>query len=115
MAKYFSRAEKESAVIIKLEVGEIGLSQREELKKELAEMLRGSRLEFVFDLSEVDFMSSLLIATLVFFAKEARLKGGDVRLTGLTGKVKEVAEITQLGKIIEIYSSEKEAIQSFKK
>ena len=109
---YFTSEKKEGVVVIRFDFNEINLSQREELKKALKKLLNGDS-HFVFNLSKLGFLSSLVIATIVFFAKEIRAKNGDVKLCSLSPESRNVASIIRLDKIFEIFEQEKEALDSF--
>ena len=100
--------------VVRLAFNEINLEQREELKKELIALVSESQNKFVVNLSHVGFLSSLVIATLIVFAKEARQKGGDVRLCCPLEEAMNVIQITQLDKVFKIFKEEPEAVDSFK-
>ena len=104
----------DDVAVIRLSFNEISLEQREELKKELLAMVTQGQNKFVVNLSHVGFLSSLVIATLIVFAKEARQKGGDVRLCCPLEEALNVIQITQLDKVFKIYKGEPEAVDSFK-
>ena len=93
---------------------EINLEQREALKKELNKVLLPGETKFVIDLSGIGFLSSLVIATIVFFAKEVRGKNGEIKLSGLSTEALGILKLTQLDKIFEIYDTEQDAVKSFK-
>jgi anti-anti-sigma factor len=111
---YFVSEKKEGVIIVRFGFSEISLSQREELKMALKKLLNGDS-HFVFNLSRLGFLSSLVIATIVFFAKEIRAKNGDVKLCSLSPESRNVASIVRLDKIFEIFEQEKEALDSFKR
>ena len=73
MSNYFSINKDNDVDVIQLSFNEISLEEREELKKDLTEtIVPGSKC--IMDFSKVGFLSSLLIATIVFFAKEKKKK-----------------------------------------
>ena len=100
--------------IVRLIFNEINRDQRDDLKNQMNHLLAGERKEFIIDLSKVGFLSSLVVATIIFFAKELALKGGRMNLFSTSNEPLAVLRITKLDKIFEVYSSEKEALQSFK-
>ncbi len=114
MEKFFSKEKIQDVNIVRFFFNEINLEQREELKKELNKMLREDEKNFVIDLSRVGFVSSLVLATIVFFAKEVKKNGGGLKLSGLSNEAYSIFQLTQLDKIFEIYDTENAAIESFK-
>ena len=100
--------------IVRLIFNEINRDQRDDLKKQLKQLLLGERKEFIIDLSKVGFLSSLVVATIIFFAKELALKGGRMNLFSTSNEPLAVLRITKLDKIFEVYNTEKEALEGFK-
>ena len=54
-------------------------------------------------------MDSSGLGTLVGLHTSARSVGGEIKLAGLTGRVKDVLQITKLGSIFEFYDTPEEA------
>ncbi len=115
MGKFINVEKVQDLVVIKFIFNEINLDQREKLKKELNELLGKGDARFIIDLSKVGFLSSLVIATIVFFAKEVRKADGDVKLCALSSEAFSIFRITQLDKVFELYDTETAAVESFKK
>jgi anti-sigma B factor antagonist len=67
----------------------------------------------VVNLSEVNFIDSTALSTLVGGWKSSRELKGDVRLCGLQQPVRMIFEMTRLDRVFEIYNHEAEAIQAF--
>lgn len=67
----------------------------------------------VVDLSDVRFIDSTALATLVQGIKRARQNQGDIRLSGLNQPVRMVLELTRLDKVFEIYATKEAAIRAF--
>ena len=99
--------------VIRFCFNEIGLQQREELKKELDSVAPDAGGQFVFNLTGIGFLSSLAIATMVFFAKKIRETGGEVKICASSEATKNVIKIVQMDKVFKIYDTEREAIRSF--
>jgi len=114
MEEFITVKKVEGVNVINFVFNEINLEQRESIKNELAGLVRQGETEFVLDLSRVGFISSLVIATIVFFAKEARNSGGEVKLSGLTNDAYSIFQLTQLDKIFELYETETDAVESFR-
>ena len=58
--------------------------------------------QFVFNLSEVDYIDSPGLGVLVALQKRAHLNGGGVVILGLQGDVKALFELTRLTNVFEI-------------
>lgn len=70
----------------------------------------------VINLSEVDFLDSSGLGTLVGIAREKREQGGDVLLACMNNKGRKVFDITQVYKLFDIYDDvEAAAINAGKK
>ena len=114
MGQFIAVKKNVDVSVISFIFNEINLEQREGLKKELSEIASPECKNFILDLSKVGFLSSLVIATIVYFAKDIRANGGEVKLCGLSGEADTVFKLTHLDKILESYPTEHEALESFK-
>ena len=83
---------------------------RETIKKAVTENNR-----IVLNLGEVSYIDSGGLGTLVALRVTAQNAGGAIKLTNLTKRVGDVLQITKLLTVFEVYNSEAEAIESFRK
>ena len=113
MENFFSIEKKDGINILKFNFNEITLYQRDDIKKRLQDILDGNNKNFVFDLSDIGFLSSMFIAIIVFFLKEVRDKSGDLKLCSLSGEEKSILQLTKLDKVFEVYDTPDEAVASF--
>jgi anti-sigma B factor antagonist len=84
------------------------------LRHQVKDLLSESR-QIVLNLAEVNYMDSSGLGTLVGLYSSARNAGGEIKLAALTGRVKDVLQITKLGTIFEFYSNAEEAASTFNK
>jgi anti-sigma B factor antagonist len=84
-----------------------------EVKDCLAQAAQKIPANIVIDLSQVDFIDSTALATLIQGSKLARTHHGNIRLSGLRPSVRMVLELTRLDKVFEIYLNKEEAINAF--
>jgi anti-sigma B factor antagonist len=77
-----------------------------------AQIDRGS-INFVVDLSGVEYMSSAGLRELVAALKRAKKDGGDLRLCNPSPRVKEVLDLAGLTTIFDIYDDQVTAVGSF--
>jgi len=75
--------------------------------------LLGEARQMVLNLAEVSYLDSSGVGTLVGLYTSARNGGGEIKLAGLTGRVKDVLQITKLGSIFEFYDTAEEAAATF--
>ncbi|MCK4851760.1 MAG: STAS domain-containing protein [Candidatus Omnitrophica bacterium] len=111
--KYFSNEQTGDITVVRFRFNMVDLRQREELKKDLAGLLESGNRKFIFNMSEIGFLSSLMIATIIFFAKDVRSGQGDVKLCELSDEARNVFRITRLDRVMEAYDTERQAMESF--
>ena len=93
--------------------GRIDASVAPDIEQKLLSLISGDSCKLVADLSEVRFISSAGLRTLVAVLKEAKKEGGDLRLAGMQGQVQDVLDLTGLSSIFKIYASAEDATRSF--
>jgi len=90
--------------------GDEAMALRENLKKILAE----SR-QVVLNLAGVTYIDSGGLGTLVGVYSSARAAGADIKLTGLGQRLRDVLQITKLVTVFEVYETEQQAVDAFKR
>jgi len=83
---------------------------RETVKKAVTENNR-----IVLNLGEVSYIDSGGLGTLVALRTTAQNAGGTIKLTNLTKRVGDLLQVTKLLTVFDVYNSEAEAIDSFRK
>jgi len=97
------------AVVLELS-GEIDMHHCMKLRDKFVDLLRDKPPVLVVNLSEVGFMDSSGAATLVGALKLCRRIGCQLRLVGLTERVRNVFEICRLESVFQFYEDEAEAL-----
>jgi anti-sigma B factor antagonist len=69
----------------------------------------------VLNLGEVSYIDSGGLGTLVALRITAQNAGGTIKLANLTKRVGDVLQVTKLLTVFDVYDSEAEAIESFRK
>jgi anti-sigma B factor antagonist len=69
----------------------------------------------VLNLGEVNYIDSGGLGTLVELRTSAQNSGGTIKLTRLTKHVSDLLQITKLLTVFDVYDSEAEAVESFRK
>src|SRR3954469_1949066 len=90
--------------------GDEAVILRESLKKTLVD----SR-QIVLNLSGVSYIDSGGLGMLVGVFSSARGTGADIKLTGLGQRLRDVLQITKLVTVFEVYDTEQQAIDAFKR
>jgi anti-sigma B factor antagonist len=85
--------------------GEEATALRDSLKEALSQTPK-----MVLNLSDVSYVDSGGLGTLVGVYSSARAAGADIRLTGLGQRLRDVLQITQLATVFAVYDSEQEAL-----
>ncbi len=93
--------------------GRLDLNSSSQLKGQVKELLAEGETNLVLDMSDVNFINSSGLGTLVSILKDVRMVKGRMVVCNLAQYVQEIFEITQLSHIFDIYPSVKEATQSF--
>ncbi len=76
--------------------GNLDSGDAERLKRVLGDLLADGQSRLVVDLSEIVYMDSRGLGTLVAAMKQAQAAGGDLTLCGLHGDVRSIFEMTGL-------------------
>jgi len=106
---HISSHERDGTIVV-CPSGEIDLSQSPTLRQFLHEVLAKQPPAVVIDLSNVPYMDSSGVATLVEAMQQARRYNGRIVLCGLQDKVKSIFEIARLDMVFTIVDTEEEAL-----
>lgn len=88
--------------------GEEATTLRDTLKR-----LLGSSRQLVLNLTNVTYIDSGGLGTLVGVYSTARAAGADIKLTGLGQRLRDVLQITKLVTVFEVYDTEQQAVAAF--
>lgn len=97
------------AVLLELG-GEIDMKCFTELRGKFKQLFRERPRVLVIDMTHVEFMDSIGLATLVGALKWCRQNGSELKLVGLVQRVRSIFEICRLESIFQIYDSVAEAL-----
>ena len=92
--------------------GDIDLHRSQAFQRALLEILDDKPERVVVNLAEVPYMDSSGVASLVKLLARVRREKVDLKLAGLTPRVRSVFEITRLDSVFEIFGSAEEALGS---
>jgi anti-sigma B factor antagonist len=97
----------EHALLVRVR-GEIDLRTSPGLREELLKLAQPGAEALVVDLTDVPYMDSSGVGTLVYFKREAERAGRRVFLLGLQPRVRSLFEITHLDEFFRIVNSRDE-------
>ena len=90
-------------------LGEESNALREELKR----LVAGGSTKIILNMSEIDYIDSSGLGTLVAAHLSAKNAGASVRLCNLGHKFNEVMQLTKLITVFDVYDTEALAVASF--
>lgn len=106
------RDEKNGVAIFRMS-GDIDINTSPDVKKSFDDAVNEKKEKVLINLSDVGYVDSSGLATLVEVLKNLRSYGGKLKLSNLSEKVKGLFEITKLDKLFDIEADEDAAIDSF--
>lgn len=111
----FTVSEEYSAVVFEVKGRFLGSVDGPDFKERLTAVLESGKTQIVVDLSKTDFMDSSGIGALIGGLTSVRRSGGDMRLAGMTKRIRNLFLITKLlGSVFDDYDDVKKAAASFR-
>lgn len=90
--------------------GEVTIQESPEFHRRLLDVCREAPRRLIVNLSEVSYIDSSGVGTLVDINRKMGRHKGELFLVGLTPTVRSVFEITKLDQFFSIYDNEQEAL-----
>lgn len=85
------------------------------LRERLDELVRQGHLQILVDLQHVPYMDSTELGRLIRSHISVRQAGGRVRLCNLSERVTTLMKLTRLDTVLDLYSTEEEALAAFQR
>lgn len=105
--------EESGVTVLELE-GRVTLGEGSgQLRNKLKELLSQGKTRLVLDLSEVAYIDSAGLGTLVAGFTSAQNQGATLKLAKLTSRFSEILHITKLVTVFEVFPTVDEAVKSF--
>jgi len=104
------KTKKEGDIVIVSVSGRMGEISAPEFEERMKELIGGGETRFVIDLEGLEYISSAGLRALLATAQSLKEKNGQIFLSGLTGAVREVFEISQFVSIFKIFDSVETAV-----
>lgn len=101
---------KDGIICLKID-GRLDADSAPEAETAVKDIIQAGSLRLLFDLSEMDYISSAGLRVILMAVKALRAKQGKVVLCGLTPYVKEIFDVSNFSSIIPITDSIEAGLQ----
>jgi anti-sigma B factor antagonist len=96
-------------------VGRLDAATSKEFKKTMTSLTEEKRSQILLDLSELDFIDSSGLGSLVGALRSVNNQGGDIRIAAIKPQVRAIFELTRLHRVFSIFNDRATAEKSFDK
>ncbi len=93
--------------------GKLDTHTSQDAQDRVTALLDSGAIKVLFDLKELNYISSIGFRVLLMAAKQLQRDGGAMRICNITGNVKEVFDISGFAAIFDIYDNEGAALSDF--
>lgn len=107
------KEERANNVLICVLDGELNINTSPDLRKAFDTIVHNNEKKVLIDFSNVPYIDSSGLATLIEMLQRLRKIGGTMKLANMSQKVKNVFEITKLVKLFEIADTRDAALNNF--
>jgi len=107
------KEEKSNEVAICALEGEININNSPELRKAFDSIIKRSEKKVLVDFSNVSYIDSSGLATLIEMFQRLKKTGGRLRFSSMGQNVKNIFELTKLHKLFEIFDTKDAALKDF--
>ena len=101
-------SERDGVHVVELE-GEIDLARSPDLRQVLEEQAKARRPALALDFSDVSFIDSSGLATIVEYCRKAHEFGGKIAIFGLSDRVRTVFELVRLNELFGVHDTREQA------
>ena len=116
MPEEMCKIEKQDDItIMSVTIDTVFHDENEQLMKYFDNVLNEGNKKIALDLSGTNYMSSVILASLVYMMKRAKEGGGNLIFCNIKPRVKEIMALTYLDKVFDIVETREEAINQLKK
>lgn len=91
----------------------MGEPETTELRDKIKSLLKDGFIKIVLDVSAVKWINSSGLGAIISSLTSVNNKGGDIRISHVTEKIKSLFMITQLIKVFKTFDSNERAVASF--
>lgn len=94
-------------------IGQLDAHSAPKLENEIEKVMQLPNNNLLFNLSNLDYISSAGLGVFMSFVQDIREKNGDIKFAELNDKVNNVMDLLGFNHIYDITKTEKEAIDKF--
>lgn len=98
--------------VVSIKINNVIQDDNDAMVKAFDDMINAGHVNLVLDLTTTTYVSSLILASLVYVQQQTKSKGGGLVLCGVKERVKEILVMTNLDKIFSIKTTVEEATVS---
>jgi anti-anti-sigma factor len=102
--------EKSGAFLVVMVSGRMDTLTAPEFEAQTAKWLADGETRLVLDLSQLAYISSAGLRSILAAAKQLKAKGGDLAFCGLAGLVAEVFAVSGFAKLLPVFATREEAL-----
>jgi len=93
--------------------GQLDAFTTPDVKAEFKKLTDARRYKFVLNLEKVNYVNSTAIGAIVAVAQQVRRRKGDLKVFGMKEDIRKVFDLVGASKILEMFETEQEAVNSF--
>ncbi len=93
--------------------GQLDAFTTPDVKAEFKKLTDARNYKLVLNLQNVDYINSTGIGAIVAVAQQVRRRKGDLKIYGMKPDIRKVFDLVGASKILEIFETEQEALNSF--
>jgi anti-sigma B factor antagonist len=94
--------------------GDLDAHTASQLERTIQELCDNAQYKIVVNFSKLNYISSAGLGVFMGFIDDVRAKGGDIKLSNMSGKIFQVFDLLGFPLLYEIYEDEAEALEKFK-
>lgn len=109
----FNTVENKGIVVMELRGSIMGGPDATQLNDEVHRWIKDGRKNFVVNLQSVDLINSSGLGILISNLTNVKNNGGDLRLSNLSPKIRQIFQITKLATVFKQFETADDAVRSF--
>jgi anti-sigma B factor antagonist len=98
--------------VMAVPVEELDAGNTAEFKRDMSPILEDNT-KVVLDLSNLRFLDSSGLGSFLSCLRKLNSKGGDLKLCGMSPRVRTVIELVRMHRVFDIYRTKEEAVRAF--
>ncbi len=102
-----------NVVVIKLQGNIMGGPDATQLNDEIHKLIKQNKKNFVVNMASVELINSSGLGILISNLTTVKNNGGDMRLSNLSAKIKQIFQITKLSTVFKQFETEEAGVKSF--